>query len=186
MLKLGFLVCWCFALITLLILPDTCNKKYMWWIQRLRLVAASSGSTEICPPIGASSSLSRPMRVEHKHYRTTLSVPSKPGQQSLGSVSRYLVTRTTSWLYVWYKYKVHIWTLTPTSNPKNIWISVPFDPKCLPLTRPLARISVLFDICYRSRERWEQRMGSYEYWLISAPGDKTCQQTFEKLNQVTV
>ena len=27
-------------------------------------------------------------------------------------------------------------------------------------------------------------MGSYEYWLISAPGDKTCQQTFEKLNQV--
>ena len=100
--------------------------------------------------------------------------------------SRYLVTRTTSWLYVWYKYKVHIWTLTPTSNPKNIWISVLFDPKCLPLTRPLARISALFDICYRSRERWEQRMGSYEYWLISAPGDKTCQQTFEKLNQVTV
>jgi len=24
-----------------------------------------------------------------------------------------------------------------------------------------------------------------EYWLISAPGDKTCQQTFDKLNQVT-
>ena len=23
-----------------------------------------------------------------------------------------------------------------------------------------------------------------EYWLISAPGDKTCQQTFDKLNQV--
>ena len=29
-------------------------------------------------------------------------------------------------------------------------------------------------------------MGSYEYWLISAPGDKTCQQTFEKLNQVII
>ena len=28
-------------------------------------------------------------------------------------------------------------------------------------------------------------MGSYEYWLISAPGDKTCQQTFDKLNQAT-
>ena len=29
-------------------------------------------------------------------------------------------------------------------------------------------------------------MGSYEYWLVSAPGDKTCQQTFDKLNQVIV
>ena len=28
-------------------------------------------------------------------------------------------------------------------------------------------------------------MSSYEYWLISAPGDKTCQQTFDKLNQAT-
>ena len=28
-------------------------------------------------------------------------------------------------------------------------------------------------------------MGTYEYWLISAPGDKTCQQTFDKLNQAT-
>ena len=28
-------------------------------------------------------------------------------------------------------------------------------------------------------------MSSYEYWLISAPGDKTCQQTFDKLNQVS-
>lgn len=25
-----------------------------------------------------------------------------------------------------------------------------------------------------------------EYWLISAPGDKTCQQTWETLNEVTV
>ena len=24
-----------------------------------------------------------------------------------------------------------------------------------------------------------------EYWLISAPGDKTCQQTFETMNNVT-
>merc|ERR1711955_170396 len=24
-----------------------------------------------------------------------------------------------------------------------------------------------------------------EFWLISAPGDKTCQQTFDKLNEVT-
>lgn len=24
-----------------------------------------------------------------------------------------------------------------------------------------------------------------EYWLISAPGDKTCQQTWETLNNVT-
>ena len=24
-----------------------------------------------------------------------------------------------------------------------------------------------------------------EFWLISAPGDKTCQQTFDKLNDVT-
>jgi len=24
-----------------------------------------------------------------------------------------------------------------------------------------------------------------EFWLISAPGDKTCQQTFDKLNAVT-
>ena len=24
-----------------------------------------------------------------------------------------------------------------------------------------------------------------EYWLISAPGEKTCQQTFDRLNQVT-
>ena len=23
-----------------------------------------------------------------------------------------------------------------------------------------------------------------EYWLISAPGEKTCQQTFDRLNQV--
>jgi len=28
-------------------------------------------------------------------------------------------------------------------------------------------------------------MASSEYWLISAPGDKTCQQTFDKMNQVT-
>lgn len=25
-----------------------------------------------------------------------------------------------------------------------------------------------------------------EFWLISAPGDKTCQQTFDKLNSVTM
>lgn len=24
-----------------------------------------------------------------------------------------------------------------------------------------------------------------EYWLISAPGDKTCQQTFDTMNNVT-
>lgn len=24
-----------------------------------------------------------------------------------------------------------------------------------------------------------------EYWLISAPGDKTCQQTYETMNNVT-
>jgi len=28
-------------------------------------------------------------------------------------------------------------------------------------------------------------MNTTEYWLISAPGDKTCQQTFDKLNQAT-
>ncbi|XP_045120885.1 LOW QUALITY PROTEIN: V-type proton ATPase subunit C-like [Portunus trituberculatus] len=28
-------------------------------------------------------------------------------------------------------------------------------------------------------------MASTEYWLISAPGDKTCQQTWEKMNNVT-
>ena len=33
--------------------------------------------------------------------------------------------------------------------------------------------------------RDRRRMSSYEYWLISAPGDKTCQQTFDKLNQVS-
>ena len=27
-------------------------------------------------------------------------------------------------------------------------------------------------------------MNTTEYWLISAPGEKTCQQTFDKLNQV--
>ena len=26
---------------------------------------------------------------------------------------------------------------------------------------------------------------STEYWLISAPGDKTCQQTYEKMNRAT-
>lgn len=26
---------------------------------------------------------------------------------------------------------------------------------------------------------------STEYWLISAPGDKTCQQTWEKMNHAT-
>ena len=99
--------------------------------------------------------------------------------------SRYLVTRTTSWLYVWYKYKVHIWTLTPTSeeylNLCPIWSQMsPID------SSTCKNLGFIWNFCYRSRERWEQRMGSYEYWLISAPGDKTCQQTFEKLNQVTV
>ena len=28
-------------------------------------------------------------------------------------------------------------------------------------------------------------MNTTEYWLISAPGEKTCQQTFDKLNQVS-
>lgn len=28
-------------------------------------------------------------------------------------------------------------------------------------------------------------MSSTEYWLISAPGDKTCQQTWEKMNNTT-
>ena len=28
-------------------------------------------------------------------------------------------------------------------------------------------------------------MNTSEYWLISAPGEKTCQQTFDKLNQAT-
>jgi len=29
-------------------------------------------------------------------------------------------------------------------------------------------------------------MNTAEYWLISAPGDKTCQQTYDKLNQATI
>jgi len=28
-------------------------------------------------------------------------------------------------------------------------------------------------------------MNSSEYWLISAPGEKTCQQTWDRLNQAT-
>ena len=34
-------------------------------------------------------------------------------------------------------------------------------------------------------KHFRREMSSYEYWLISAPGDKTCQQTFDKLNQAT-
>jgi len=29
-------------------------------------------------------------------------------------------------------------------------------------------------------------MNVSEYWLISAPGDKTCHQTWDKLNQATM
>ncbi len=28
-------------------------------------------------------------------------------------------------------------------------------------------------------------MNVSEYWIISAPGDKTCQQTWDRLNQVS-
>ena len=27
-------------------------------------------------------------------------------------------------------------------------------------------------------------MNVFEYWIVSAPGDKTCQQTWDRLNQV--
>lgn len=31
----------------------------------------------------------------------------------------------------------------------------------------------------------KERLIMSEYWLISAPGDKTCQQTWETMNNVT-
>ena len=30
------------------------------------------------------------------------------------------------------------------------------------------------------------KMNVSEYWLISAPGDRTCQETWDRLNQVRV
>lgn len=31
----------------------------------------------------------------------------------------------------------------------------------------------------------QERIAMSEYWLISAPGDKTCQQTWETMNNIT-
>ena len=49
--------------------------------------------------------------------------------------------------------------------------------------------------CPRSWHAWNRRQSfelmtfcraMTEYWLISAPGEKTCQQTFDRLNQVII
>ena len=64
-----------------------------------------------------------------------------------------------------------------------IFLWVCFVNLFLPIYLNLAQLTYLLQTY---RERGEHRMGSYEYWLVSAPGDKTCQQTFDKLNQVIV